>query len=97
MAVACSSFSGKLLQEPLPSLWVLTEFWVFGSVRKLLPNPSPHLFFFFFFFFWFFETRFLCVALAVLAHSVDQTGLELRDPPASASNKLSSIHNLELF
>jgi hypothetical protein len=30
-----------------------------------------------------FETGFLCVALAVL--SVDQAGLELRNPPASAS------------
>jgi hypothetical protein len=41
----------------------------------------------FLFFFWFFETGFLCVALAVLAltHFVDQAGLELRNPPASAS------------
>jgi hypothetical protein len=36
---------------------------------------------FFFFFFWFFETGFLCVA---------QAGLELRDPPASASQVLGS-------
>jgi hypothetical protein len=35
-------------------------------------------------FFFFFETGFLCVALAVLeSHSVDQAGLELRNPPAS--------------
>jgi hypothetical protein len=34
---------------------------------------------FFFFFFWFFETGF---------HSVDQAGLELRNPPASASQVL---------
>jgi hypothetical protein len=34
---------------------------------------------FFFYFFWFFETGFLCVALAVL---------ELRNPPASASQVL---------
>jgi hypothetical protein len=33
----------------------------------------------FFFFFWFFETGFLCVALA---------GLELRNPPAFASQVL---------
>jgi hypothetical protein len=37
-----------------------------------------------------FETGFLCVALAVHSgtHSVDQTGLELRDTPASASKVL---------
>jgi hypothetical protein len=35
-----------------------------------------------FFFFWFFETGFLCIALAV------QAGLELRNPPASASQVL---------
>jgi hypothetical protein len=35
----------------------------------------------FFFFFWFFKTGFLCIALAVL---------ELRNPPASASQVLGS-------
>ena len=39
-----------------------------------------------------FETGFLCVALVVLVdlacHSVDQAGLELRDPPGSASQLL---------
>ena len=34
--------------------------------------------------FWFFETGFLYVALAVLELTVDQAGLQLRDPPASA-------------
>jgi hypothetical protein len=44
---------------------------------------------FFFFFFFFIETGFLCVALAVpRTHSVDQAGLELRNPPASASQVL---------
>jgi hypothetical protein len=44
---------------------------------------------FFFFSFWFFKTEFLCVALAVLELTlVDQTGLELRDPPVSASQVL---------
>ena len=39
--------------------------------------------------FWFFETGFLCIALAVLeTHSVDQAGLELRNPPDSASQVL---------
>jgi biotin carboxylase len=37
--------------------------------------------------FWFFDTGFLCVALAG-THSVDQAGLELRNPPASASQLL---------
>jgi hypothetical protein len=47
-------------------------------------------FFFSFSFSWFFETGFLCVALAVLefTHFVDQAGLELRNPPASASQVL---------
>jgi hypothetical protein len=37
----------------------------------------------------FFERRFLCVALAVLELTfVDQAGLELRNPPASASQVL---------
>lgn len=39
----------------------------------------------FYFIFWFFETGFLSVALAV---SVNQAGLELRNPPASASQVL---------
>jgi hypothetical protein len=34
------------------------------------------------------ETGFLCVALAVLKLPVDHTGLQLRDPPASASQEL---------
>ena len=42
-----------------------------------------------FLFFWFFETGFLCIALAVLELTfVDQAGLELRNPPASASQVL---------
>jgi hypothetical protein len=34
------------------------------------------------------ETGFLCVALAVLELTVDQAGLKLRNPPASASQVL---------
>ena len=43
--------------------------------------------FVFVFVFVFFETGFLCVALAVLELTlyVDQAGLKLRNPPASAS------------
>jgi hypothetical protein len=42
-------------------------------------------FFVLFCFVSFFETGFQCVALAVLEnHSVDQAGLELRNPPPSA-------------
>jgi hypothetical protein len=55
-------------------------------------NPGPLeeqlILFFFFFFFWFFETGFLCVAQAALEFTVDQAGLELRNPPASASRVL---------
>ena len=37
-------------------------------------------------FFFFLETEFLCIVLADPGtHSVDQGGLELRNPPASAS------------
>jgi hypothetical protein len=36
----------------------------------------------------FFKTGFLCVALAILELTVDHTGLELRNPPASASQVL---------
>jgi hypothetical protein len=44
---------------------------------------------FFFFLVWFFETEFLCVAPGCLGtHSVDQAGLELRNPSASASQVL---------
>jgi hypothetical protein len=35
-----------------------------------------------------FKIVFLCVALAVLELTVDQAGLELRNPPASASQVL---------
>jgi hypothetical protein len=49
-------------------------------------------FFFFFWFlvfgFWFFETGFLCSPGCPGTHSVDQGGLELRNPPASASQVL---------
>ena len=46
---------------------------------------------FFFFSFWFlgfFETRFLCSPGCSGTHFVDQAGLELRNPPASASQVL---------
>jgi hypothetical protein len=38
--------------------------------------------------FGFYQTGFLCIARAVLELSVDQAGLELRDPPSSASRVL---------
>jgi hypothetical protein len=42
-----------------------------------------------FFFFWFFKTGFLCNSPGCPeTHSVDQGGLELRNPPASASQVL---------
>ena len=46
----------------------------------------PFFFFFFFFFFLFFRDRVsLCSPGCPGAHFVDQAGLELRNPPASAS------------
>jgi hypothetical protein len=48
--------------------------------------------FFFFWFlvfgFWFFKTEFLCSPGCPGTHFVDQAGLELRNPPASASQVL---------
>jgi hypothetical protein len=47
------------------------------------------IYLFIYIYFWFFETGFLGVALAVLELTfVDQAGLELRNPPASASRVL---------
>jgi hypothetical protein len=44
---------------------------------------------FFFFFFWLFRDRVsLCSPGCPGTHSVDQAGLELRNPPASASRVL---------
>jgi hypothetical protein len=43
---------------------------------------------FLFFGFWFFKTEFLCSPGCSGTHSVDQAGLELRNPPASASQVL---------
>jgi hypothetical protein len=40
------------------------------------------------FFFWFFKTGFLCSSGCPGTHSVDQAGLELRNPPAFASQVL---------
>jgi hypothetical protein len=46
------------------------------------------VFFCFCFLFLFFETGFLCVVLAVLELTLDEAGLELRNPTASASQVL---------
>jgi hypothetical protein len=40
------------------------------------------------FFSRFFRREFLCIAMAVLEHTIDQAGLKLRNPPASASQVL---------
>jgi hypothetical protein len=61
--------------------------WEEGPFDLTVPEASQLVSFFFFFFFWLFETRFLCIVLAVLDF-VDQAGLELRNPPASASRVL---------
>jgi hypothetical protein len=58
------------------------------------PPEAPTLFLFFGFFIFkiFFETGFLCIALyspgCPRTHFIDQAGLELRNPPASASQVL---------
>jgi hypothetical protein len=59
------------------------------KITKTSEN-SLYINFQFFFFFWFFETGFLCVVLAGCSgtRSVHQAGLELRNPPASASQVL---------
>jgi hypothetical protein len=55
-------------------------------------NPREYVFLFvvvvLFFVFLFFETGFLCSPGCPGTHSVDQAGLELRNPPASASQVL---------
>jgi hypothetical protein len=63
--------------SPLTGVPVSRLFWGWG-----LGVLFFGFFFFGFFFFWFLETGFLCIALAVLelTHSVDQAGLELRNP-----------------
>ena len=54
-------------------------------------NRFVGFFFIFGFGFGFFETGFLCVALAILELTpLDQAGLELRNPPASASQVLGA-------
>ena len=52
--------------------------------ESTLTHTQALPFFFFFFFFFFFLRRFLCSPGCPGAHSVDQAGLDLRDPPASA-------------
>jgi hypothetical protein len=53
--------------------------------------------FFFFFFFWFFETGFPLYSPGCPGtHFVDQAGRELRNPPASASQVLSSSAFLKI-
>jgi hypothetical protein len=63
----------------------------FGGVLSGAFWPRCLFFFFFFFFFFFgFSRQGFSVALAVCpgTHFVDQAGLELRNPPASASRVL---------
>ena len=55
----------------------------YNSAIEHLPNIL-----FFCLFVFFFKTRFLCIALSVLELTVDQAGLKLRNPPASASQVL---------
>jgi hypothetical protein len=67
------STAARELAPPLPELRVLYAI-------------SPEQFFFFFFFLFVFPDRVsLCSPGCPGTHSVDQAGLELRNPPASAS------------
>jgi hypothetical protein len=69
------------------SVYMFPEFsipWCFGA--------HCLFFFFFFFFFFFLDKVSLCCPGCHRTHSVDQAGLELRNPPASASRVLSMCH-----
>ena len=63
------------------------------AIVRLIPvscrscNSYYSFFTFFFLLFWFFEIGFLCITTLVVLELalVDQAGLELRDPPTSAS------------
>jgi hypothetical protein len=63
----------KVPKEPRMGLW--TCLW--GTIIVALET-----------FFWFFETGFFCSPGCPGTHSVDQAGLELRNPPASVSRVL---------
>jgi drug/metabolite transporter (DMT)-like permease len=70
----------SMLSATLPSFPTLLSLLCFLSHRESFSKRKM----------FFFETGFLCIALAVLerTHFVDQTGLKLRNPPASASRVL---------
>jgi hypothetical protein len=78
--------------KPVDLTWLSGQQALGSSCVHLSAGITMHLtvpgfFFFFLDFLRFFETGFLCIALAVLelTYSVDQTGLKLRNLPASAS------------
>jgi hypothetical protein len=84
--LACSSWLSCFLFSSLIFSFFLPSFLVYLCVCVC------GFFFLLFFLFWFgflvfFETGFLCIALAVLDF-VDHAGLELRNPPAFASQVL---------
>jgi hypothetical protein len=77
--------------------YLLLLLFLFLLLLLLLLLLLPFFFFFttntsssikYFFFFWFFETGFLCSLGCPGTHFVDQAGLELRNPPVSASQVL---------
>jgi hypothetical protein len=74
--------------SPLVKAFLNSLSLLLDAVPRNFPAGTCHAqeFSAFFLSFFFFKTGFLCVALAALElNSVDQAGLELRDPPASAS------------
>jgi hypothetical protein len=72
-----------LLFVPYPSL----HFFPFLGSQSSLGSFYYGYYYYYYYYFFFFETEFLCVGCPG-THSVDQTGLELRNSPASASKVL---------
>jgi hypothetical protein len=62
--------------------------WGLATAKKFLPFYSFVCLLACFCWFFFFEVGFLCVSSFSRTHSLDQPGLELRDPPTSASQVL---------
>jgi hypothetical protein len=54
------------------------------ATPKYLSQKKQKVILFIYLFIWLFETGFLCSPACPGTHSVDQTGLELRNPPASS-------------
>jgi hypothetical protein len=74
-------------------VWIGSKWFNWTQTHFLIckwENVVPSFFFFFFFFPVFRDRVSLCSSGCPGTHFVDQTGLELRNPPASASQVLRS-------